>query len=261
MEPETIDSLYYEFKKLAGRMETRGCPFIRVNSKTGLSMDRDSNCPKREAGNRCPYCYVRDLETLKYCNGSDYLPRAAQVTDEMRQGLHDFANELRRILRNHGTRIDHFSLRTFSLSDFRPEHRAFWREIWDYLRLLGVRCHVVTKQLDYVPFMAQHVENVQVSVDTLDKAHRRRAYKLAKQYPNVYLRAVELNNNDRWIRQYVDILTIFHGRPIDGIETYRTSGRSHKALCQRIQKETTARVCCGTGKCISCRKCWIKQEV
>jgi hypothetical protein len=104
--------------------------------------------------------------------------------------------------------------------------------------------------------MSKFVENVQVSVDALDVDHRMQAYDLRMIHDNVVLRGVELCARDAWLRKQVDVQTVFHGWPIEGLETYRTTATSHKTLCKRIQKTTDAKVCCATGKCITCRKCW-----
>jgi len=260
MNQDTKKDLYREVANLCRRTQARGATFFRYNAKTLVSLDRDTICPKAEEGNACRYCYRHDLQKAKRLKDTVY--HTGPLTKTVRDALIYGLRELAMVLHKYGIKRSEFSIRTFSLSDFRYKDRDFWRAVWRTCRETEFKVHAITKQLPYVPFIASNVDGVQVSVDTNDVNHRRRAYTLRGNYKNVVVRGVELSEVDRWLRRFVDIVTIYHGNHVEGLKTYRTNHASHKTLCGKSQEEcgTGAHVCCATGTCIDCRKCWPIQQ-
>lgn len=251
----TKQDLYRTVKNLCTRTQNRGATFFRYNAKTLVSLDKDTVCPKAACGNACRYCYRHDLQKAKRLTDRTYYEGdlRADVIVALNYGL----TGLREILEEYGMQPHEFSIRTFSLSDYKHEDRPFWRKVWSIVRAHGFKVHVITKQLDHAEWIASRVDHVQLSVDALDHPHRIKARQIFIGSGNISIRCVELSEADAWLREISDIVTVYHGNRVKGLETYRTNAASHKKLCARIQKQTTAAVCCVTGTCIDCRKCWL----
>lgn len=246
-------------RRLIERYQRLGLTFVRRNGKTGVSLDLDNMCPKAEAGNQCQYCYRKGLETSKRMRPAQYHCGLALTPDL--DLLRTFCEELRAI----APRLR--SIRTFSLSDYRPEDHAFWVAVWRTVRSCGLRVHVVTKQYGHVPDIAPHVDCVQVSIDSLEPGNHRAALSLRRRYDNVIVRCVVLNETDHAIARKADLVTVYHGLRIrdeqgtETVTTYRSNGTSYPALCRTVQRETRKPTCCITGHCDSCGKCWYPKRL
>lgn len=242
-----------EVQRLVARFQRKGLTFVRYNAKTLVSLDVDNCCPKAEAGNMCAYCYRRDLQRRGRLKEQTYHNGTFSYSD--RENLTAFCLEVRRIapkLR---------SIRTFSFSDYRPEHGTFWRAVWATIRKAGLRVHVITKQFAHVAYIAPNVDCVNVSIDSLEAGNWVPAELARRAHDNVIVRCVVLNENDHGIVKNADLITVYHGMRIDDVETYRTTATTHKKLCAKVQKEEKTATCCITGVCMTCGKCWYPKRI
>jgi hypothetical protein len=237
-----------KINRLIARAHRHGLRWIRPNAKTIVSLDVDNICPKAAAGDMCAYCYRKDMERAKRLRLQCYAP--AELDSEKVGTLRQFCRDLRMLV------PCDFSIRTFSLSDCREEHLPFWQSVWGVIRAEGLRVHVITKQFHLVPRMVRHVDNVQLSIDSLEPRRHGAAIRLRDRYDNVFLRCVTLNAEDRDIRNGVDIVTVYHGWRVPGLETFRTTALTHRRLCRKVERETGIATCCATGQCDTCQKCW-----
>lgn len=242
-----------KLKNAVAWAQRRGLTFVRYNAKTGVSLDVDNTCPKADAGNMCKYCYRKDLQRCGRLKDKVYHDGA--LNEHTLTHLREFCHKVREAapkLR---------SIRTFSLSDFRPEHGAFWRMIWRTIRKAGLRVHVITKQIRHVAWITHHVDCVNVSIDSLEPETHHAAQELRRHYPNVIVRTVVLNENDHGTVPAADLITVYHGMRIPDVETYRTTATTHKKLCAKVQKEERTATCCITGHCDTCGKCWYPKKL
>jgi hypothetical protein len=249
MDSDTIRKL----KNAVAWAQRRGLTFVRFNGKTGVSLDVDNTCPKADSGNMCKYCYRKDL--LRCGRLKDTVYHDGAVSETMLQTLREFCGKVRAAapkLR---------SIRTFSLSDYRPEHGAFWQAVWRAIRKAGLRVHVITKQFTHVADIAPHVDCVNVSIDSLEAGNWVPAELARRAHDNVIVRCVVLNENDHGIVKNADLITVYHGMKIGDVETYRTTATTHKKLCAKVQKEEKTATCCITGHCDTCGKCWYPKKL
>jgi len=257
----TEQELYNAVKNLCSRYNRRGLDFLRYNRKTLVSMDISNSCPREEQGNPCPYCYKALLYKLYGKTGFEQgkqFQRNFALDLRFMVDLEEFGSELRKLLDRAG--LKDFSIRLFSLGDIKEEYLSFWRKVLSLLRQ-RFKVHAITKQYSIIKKLARNLDQIQLSIDSQGTTDHAEAYRMRRRNPGKYkVRAVILNPSDSHLADRADIITLYHGHIIKGIETFRTNHRTYLKLAQRWAEEHPEKVvCCTTGKCTSCGQCHPKQ--
>jgi hypothetical protein len=129
------------------------------NEKTYYTVDFTTNCPKRQAGHPCPYCYVeakRDIgfHAKKIIDSIEYNDEIENLTQEKIDKLNSLGG-----------------VRLFSFGDYMPEQDD---DIYQFLcdcRAVGLYVKVITKQLSFIDKFYDEFEDVfstiHISVDNI----------------------------------------------------------------------------------------------
>lgn len=202
---------------------------VHDNSKTGLSIDFCTSCPKRMGGKgRCAYCYVdnsrsgfelreaskktgQDADMFK----ADWMPgkglTETQVTDEILRMPPDLVTELNK----------DGGLRMFSFGDFRPDlDDANVSEVLKQAKEKNLIVKAITKEPELIKRFGDHPNlRVNFSTDALPPDISRaipldEAYEMTKGMDNVKIRTVAVNPEQA--KMYaedprVDVVTLYHG--------------------------------------------------
>jgi hypothetical protein len=210
---------------------------IQTNQKTYRSVDFSTDCPKRRAGNPCPYCYVETARRIGYNAKGVFSCRYNGGIARMRQATIDKLNRCG-------------GIRLFSFGDYMP-HMA--RDVESFLNdcaKRGLKVKAITKQWRFVARFHDHkaIRVIHLSVDkTGSGVNHKTARAYRKKYSKVLVRCVALSSADvEWFgaRKWIDIITLNHGA--NGFEQFRKDKRA------RIEKAFPGRVCCETGNCETC---------
>lgn len=144
------------FSKLADAYNALGLGFVKSNRKTGASLDCDAVCQYS-----CNYCYVANappfLKAGRQTGGIFYRPED-EWCDQHREQFTRFLEGHRALARGH-------FLRLFAHSDYKPAYRAFWREVLDMCRGVGVPTVVFTKTIEAVNDLAPLATRLMISRD------------------------------------------------------------------------------------------------
>jgi len=222
-------------------MKTVNCGGLWKNSKTHRCVDFTTICPRRREGKPCAYCYV---ETARKNNFN-----AKALIDHVK-----YDGVIRRLdkvtldnLRQCG------GLRLFSFSDYMPEHDADIKAMLDDCLRVGLTVKAITKQPAFVRKYHDHpaIGIIHMSVDRVGSGVKHRiAREYRKKYAKAAVRCVVLNDADLTYFQskdWIDVITLNHGA--NGFKPYRNAVKASLA-------EADPRICCVSGKCISCKlKC------
>lgn len=214
---------------------------IMRNGKTILSLDLSTNCPKRQAGHPCSYCYV---ETARH-NGW----HAKYVHERI-----PYTGEILRLRKDTITRLNKEcgGLRMFSFGDYMPWMDDDLYRVFQDARKVGLRLKALTKRPEFIERFHKYVDIINVSIDNLGEgvAHDVAGY-LRERYPNVKVRAAIMSFEDLDALAWADILTLNHA--LNGYHMF-----THKEKAE-IAEMYPGKVCCVTGRCSTCKiKCGIQ---
>lgn len=221
------------------RRGTKGVSAVRGNPKTIMSIDISTDCPMRQLGKPCLYCYVENPRTWEKMGkqGVNHAPKVIGYAPynneilEMPQGLVDFMNDVLG------------GLRVFSLGDFTPQTWNTFDRILKDARKRGLTLKAITKQPMFIEAFGNK-EGVIINVSTdFDPSHadvitdhkalqqliadeaaqketisvaptKKQAIRWKEKYKNVKIRYVAVNRSDA-IRAIADpaydVVTIYHG--------------------------------------------------
>jgi len=251
-------NLYRKAKNLITRYQKKGCGFIRYNQKTLISLDISNSCPKEETGKPCKYCYKADLYR-QYGNSGFECGKMYYKGGYKRETLITFLREWKKLLKQYGK--EDFSVRLFSMGDYKQEHKDFWRTVLSVFKQEKVKVHAITKQYFIISDLADLLNCINLSVDSIHNENSIESAILAKNTleltTRVKIRSVVLNNSDLSLGHKTDIVTVYHGNKREGIDTYRTTHKSYIALVNKLDNELFhGKTCCTkNGKCIDCKRC------
>lgn len=252
-------NLYRKAKNLINRYHKKGLGFIRANSKTLISLDYSNECPKEKTGKPCPYCYKADLYRI-YGKTGFIRGRVYQEGEVDEKTLRYFCREFKRLLKQYDR--ENFSIRLFSLGDYVPERRGFWRKVLAIMTNEGLRLHAITKAYRDIHEISDLLHTVNLSIDSIVPEN---SIETAEKYRKgieetgcrVKIRSIVLNNADHKIGHKSDIVTVYHGSKRPGLTTYRTTNKTYTDLCNKLDEEVFhGKVCCTQNhKCTNCMRC------
>lgn len=212
---------------------------ICTNLKTYRSFDLSTNCPRRQAGNPCSYCYVESAR-----NGG---ARAKKVIDRI-----NYNNE---VLKLKQPTIDKLNLcgglRMFSFGDYMQWMDEDIHTLVQDARQRGLMLKAITKQTEFVDKFHSYIDIINLSTDALGEGV---AYNIARQYrdkySNVKVRCAIMHPSDIKTLSWTDIYTFNHSN--NGY--YKFSKKDIAKYSSRYPNK----VCCTESNCISCNiKCGI----
>lgn len=215
---------------------------LRKNSKTFRSLDLTTDCPKRRAGNPCPYCYVEQGRELGY-NPARVIDKCIYNGD---------------ILRMSQSTIDKLNsaggLRLFSLGDYMPWMNETLKQVIGDAQKRGLKLKAITKQPEFISKYARHGILIHYSADMVGNSVPANITRLKRKYSNVKIRYMARNADDvqAAIKAGADIITPFHGpRPklADGSRDSSYRPREAKQAALELAPDKT---CCNTGSCLTC---------
>jgi len=261
-------------KYFLNRMENnRGVSAIHPNSKTGISMDFSTDCPKRQSA--CPYCYVehgRKSKELFNMHGND----KAIVETPYRREILAMPKQLVGRLNSQG------GMRANSFGDYRPvQDYNNWKLALDDAEAKGLYIKAITKQPELIQAFGDHPNfRANISIDALPREisnsptiEEAKALKAGRE--NIKIRSVALNEKQAWEMAKnpdIDIVTLYHGmtgknlksiikaqnqglidkvgektidKEIGGWENMPPNSNAFK----RLAKEYPEKICCQSGKC------------
>jgi hypothetical protein len=214
-----------------------------TNTKTRLSFDTTTVCPRVRAGKPCAYCYVdnhRKNGTFRAKSVIDY-ERYNGWVSVLRQSDIDALNAMG-------------GIRMFAFGDYIPAHRDDVRRFLDDCAARRLFAKAITKVPVFVTHFHDHpaISAIHISVDTLRRGGspitHERAQKLRAQFNKVAVRCVCLGHDDvAWARgrDWIDILTLNHVM-IKGMHYFT---RREK---EEIGRANPGRVCCVGKTCGDC---------
>lgn len=203
------------------------------NQKTFRSLDLTTICPKLAAGNPCSYCYVQTSRTVGF---------NAKKIEEVCEYSHD-------ILRLSDSSIDTLNqcggLRVFSFADYIPWMDDSLLSIVEDAKQKKLQLKAITKSIDFINKWWKSFNIINASIDNLGEGIPIETAKALKvEYPNVRIRAVITSYEDLKELNWVDVITLNHG--LNGYY------RFNKVEMQKISEKYPGKVCCTTGRCITC---------
>lgn len=216
---------------------TAGAKCLGKNGKTIRSIDLSTDCPKRQAGNPCKYCYVEASRSSGY--------RAKLVYTRA-----EYKGEILRMTRKMINRLNACGgLRLFSFGDYISWMDPDIERICNDAEKKGLLLKAITKQTEFVHKWHDRMNVIHVSVDNVgcgvpwDEAQN-----LRKMYPNVRIRAAVMRWEDLDALRFVDIITLNHA--MNGYHLF--SAAEKKAISETYPMK----VCCLSGSCETCEiKC------
>jgi hypothetical protein len=214
---------------------------ICTNGKTYRSLDISTNCPKRQAGKPCSYCYVESSRQGGF--------RAKEVHDRI-----NYDHDILRLKADTIKRLNSMGgLRLFSFGDYLPWMDDTLKEIFADAKKMGLKLKAITKVPEFVEKFNEYIDIINVSVDNLGEGMDIETAKaLRDKYANVKVRAAIMSHEDLKALSWVDILTLNHAK-----NDYHLFTPTEKA---QIIKDYPGKVCCETNKCETCKvKCGTEQ--
>ena len=218
---------------------------IMNNQKTIKSVDFTTNCPKRQNGNPCKYCYVECSRNVGY--------NAKKVIDEI-----PYNGEVKRLTKATIEKLNNVGgLRLFSFGDYMREQ---YNHIYQFLtdcRAVGLKVKVITKQVNFVDDFYNEFEDVfsiiHLSIDNIGNGVD---WKVAQEYKDKYskviIRSVILKNEDLEVLEGIsDILTFNHANVKNSIPD-SINYKLKPALFNHYKEIYADKVCCNTGNCSTC---------
>jgi hypothetical protein len=203
------------------------------NLKTVKSLDLSTNCPKRQAGHPCSYCYVETSRQQGF--------RAKTVCDQL-----PYDGEILRLKQETVDMLNACGgLRIFSFGDYMSWMDEGLQSAIKDAKSRGLRLKAITKQVDFVHKYHSDIDIINVSVDALGEGVDVEVAKaLKREYNNVRIRAAIMDPKDLEQLDWVDILTFNHAH--NGYYLF-----SKKEIAE-YAKQYPGKVCCETGRCLTC---------
>lgn len=215
------------------------------NSKTVKSVDFTTNCPKRQAGNPCKYCYVEAKRNMgfnakKIIDSLKYNGEVLKMNDSEVEGLNSIGG-----------------IRLFSFGDYMEGQD---KDIYLFLtdcRIVGLKVKVITKQVDFLVKFYNEFDDVfsviHLSVDNIGSGVD---WETAKAYrdnlPKVLIRSVILKMEDiQPMEELSDIMTFNHENIKKNIPD-SVNFKLHKKVFAELKMEYAGKMCCQTGSCKTC---------
>lgn len=218
------------------------------NQKTVVSVDFTTDCPKRRAGNPCPYCYVEYKREINFNAKKVYDYKA--YNNELKNRK-KFTPEVVKELNDAG------GIRLFSFGDYMSENDRDIEAFLNDAAKINLDVKVITKVPEFIYKYHDYpaIKVIDISTDMLpaDKksgVEHNLARELKLKYKKVKIRTVVLNKSDLEddFMKYVDVVTFNH-------ENLQKKG-FHKFTKKEIKEYYDAHpengVCCITGKCATC---------
>ena len=218
------------------------------NQKTVVTVDFTTDCPKRRAGNPCPYCYVEYKREIKFNAKTVYDYKA--YNNELKNRK-KFTPEVVKELNDAG------GIRLFSFGDYMEENDKDIEAFLNDAAKIDLDVKVITKVPEFVYKYHDYpaIKVIDISTDMLpaDKKagiDHNLAREIKEKYRKVKIRTVVLTKKDLEddFMQYVDVITFNH-------ENLQKKGY-HKFTKAEIKAYYEAHpengVCCITGKCATC---------
>lgn len=221
----------------------KGC--IMKNSKTYKSVDFTTNCPKRQAGNPCEYCYVEAKRNMgfnakKVIDSLKYNSEVLRMTDEEIELLNDLGG-----------------IRLFSFGDHMVEQNEDIKAFLIDCRKRGLMVKVITKQTLFLDTFYSEFEDVfsiiHLSVDNIGNGVD---HDIAKQYrammKKVIIRSVILKHEDiKPMEELSDIMTFNHEN-IKAKVPNSVNFKLYRKEFAELKLEFAGKMCCQTGSCATC---------
>jgi hypothetical protein len=213
---------------------------LSENLKTGRSVDFTTNCPKRQAGKPCKYCYVECAREKGF--------NAKRIYDAKYDGF---------VLRMRPSTIrklnDSGGIRLFSFGDYMPHMDADLISFLQDCFQVGLKAKAITKQIEFVErFHDFHaISVIHVSIDNVgDGVDWEIAKELRQRYAKVRIRSVILRDADVGAMAFSDVFTFNHSH-VPGYKRYSPDDR--RDWSERLN----GRVCCVSEpgiepKCVNC---------
>jgi len=217
----------------------RGASAIHKNSKTGLSIDYSTSCPKRldPLKGPCPYCYVehgRLSDKLYNMKGANKRP---DIDNPYNHEIRNFPDDLVKELNKDG------GIRMFSFGDYRPD--ADFENVTKTLadaKERGLHVKAITKQPEFVKAFGDHSNlTINVSIDNVPRTMSKnaptikQALKLKAGRENIKIRAVALNPEEA-VRfgddPNINVVTLYHG-----LTNFNPKGERHNKLLKIITEQ------------------------
>jgi len=195
----------------------RGESAIHYNTKTGLSIDFSTSCPKRldNLTGPCPYCYVehgRVVDKMFNMKGSNKGIFEQPYEGQVMNWNDNFIREMNK----------DGGIRMFSFGDYRPvdDYENVKRLLFDANRR-GLIVKAITKQPEFVKTWGRHPNlRINISIDNVPRdisanaPTKAEALKLLEGHDNIAIRAVALNREEamKFARDGdIDVVTLYHG--------------------------------------------------
>ncbi len=247
------------------------------NDKTLASLEFCTNCPLRQKGKQCPYCYVESSRRIK---------RGKKILDFIKYDGHiaTMPDSVVRLLNRSG------GYRVYSFGDYLEEHAGEIDKALEDAKERGLMLKFITKQPDLITRFGKHPNaRFQVSTDTMPKFMSEamtpdEAWEYKQTLPKevqkkVRIRTVAKNviEADRaGANKKIDILTLYHGINGDKLIKYMKEerpdmfgDRQEEALKElkkfenldnkagnKLHEKYKKKTCCATGICATCEtKC------
>lgn len=226
------------------------------NQKTIASVDFTTDCPKRRAGNPCPYCYVEYKRDIKF--NAKLVYNYKEYDNELKNRK-KFTPEVIKELNDAG------GIRLFSFGDYMPEHDKDITAFLNDAEKIGLDVKVITKVPEFVykyhDFPA--IKTINISTDMLSPelsagVRHDIAKELKNKYKKVIIRTVILNKSDleNDFMKYVDLVTFNH----ENLQKKGYHKFTKKEIADYYKEHPEHGVCCITGKCSTCPiKCGKRQ--
>lgn len=222
---------------------------IMNNQKTIKTVDFTTNCPKRQKGTPCKYCYVEAKRNIGF--------NAKKVIDNI-----NYNNE---ILKMNKSTIDKLNavggIRLFSFGDYMIEHDTDIRSFLNDCRTKKLYVKVVTKQLEFIDKFYNEFEDIisviHISIDNIENGvDIPTALNYRKQYKKVLIRSVILKESDiEAIEPISDILTFNHENIKHNVPN-SINFKLKKDLMDQMKNTYKVKMCCQSGSCTTCNvKC------
>jgi len=221
----------------------RGVTAVHFNSKTGMSIDFSTSCPKRldPSFGPCPYCYVehgRVADKLYKMKGANKNITDTPYNNEILNWSNDLIEELNR----------DGGIRMFSFGDYRPT-KDFLNvsQTLEDARRRGLLIKAITKQPEFIKTFGNH-PNMRINIST-DNVPRpicknaptiNQALKLKSGRDNIKIRAVALNPEEaiKFTEDpRIDVVTLYHG-----LTNFDPNGVRHNKLLNIIKDQNPSLV-------------------
>jgi hypothetical protein len=231
------DTAEYTDRVLAFMRKGKTGKTVRPNSKTILSIDVSTECPFKDQGRECWYCYVAEPRQLQQMGApGKHRASSALMMTEYGGELREMDPQVVSFLNSLG------GMRMFSLGDYRPEQAELIQRVIDDAASVGLEIKAITKQHEFVTKYGNvpgiHI-NMSVDMEPEFFPHLRGpapefydemrhfrstisntpsvndAYNFTREYKNVNLRYVAVFGPEEAARAIMDprigVVTMFHG--------------------------------------------------